>query len=872
MIFERSYPNGVDLVVKSVAVPVVSVQIWVDVGSLDEKPEEAGFCHFLEHMLFKGTKARSTSEIAGAIEGAGGDMNAFTSFEYTAYHVTLPRDRWRLAWDILFDMVTASAFFPQEFKPEKEVILEEIKRGEDSPDRKLYQGLYTDFWGNKGYGLPVIGYPRTIKKSTDKGLKAFWQKWYRPEFMTVVVTGDVSAQEVEAAMSKSWALFKPKPSAQKASRQVRRRMTTQKFTWAKPKGRPITEEFPIKSVRWAGGVPAVNLFHDDVPALDVAALILGQGDASRLYQRLFRDEQLVTSIGCSLWSPWADGVWLFDADLSTEQADGTRFRKTLLNELKKFIAEGPTAEELDRAKVSLESDRIYGSQSMESLAHRFGYLKTSMGFLGFDLEYLESVRSLTAEDVREIARKYLVVNEFAERALVPKGFSKQTLWKETEQALLHVGVESNSEKRKTPPVKKVSKKPTIEKDNIQSAVLKNGIELVTVVRNEVPVVSMMASCIGGLRVETKSTAGIGSLLADVWEKGPSKMTPQEFTRKLESVAASISAFSGRNSIGLSGTMLTKYFPDVSSLFIDTLAMPGFDAKELEQSRLLQLEDLRTLEDNPGRYVERVFCEELFKNHSYGLPPSGFESGVSSFSREDLLRHYGSYISDQRLVVTCVGKFSSQSLAKKLEEIDWKKTPIRTEKPAKVLAGTFQDEKTPIYREIHKGREQSHIMLGYKGLALNDPDRYVFKVLLNLLSGQSGRLFTELRDKQGLCYVVAPVAFEGIDPGYFGVYMGCDPAKRTVALEGIRKQLERLCSSGIAASEVNRAKEYLLGKHEMDLQLNGHLASTLNLNKLYGLGEREHLTWAQEFKSVTPERMKKLARRLISGREVCVVIV
>lgn len=159
---------------------------------------------------------------------------------------------------------------------------------------------------------------------------------------------------------------------------------------------------------------------------------------------------------------------------------------------------------------------------------------------------------------------------------------------------------------------------------------------------------------------------------------------------------------------------------------------------------------------------------------YRLPD--LRVGRSSFSREDLLRHYGSYISDQRLVVTCVGKFSSQSLAKKLEEIDWKKTPIRTEKPAKVLAGTFQDEKTPIYREIHKGREQSHIMLGYKGLALNDPDRYVFKVLLNLLSGQSGRLFTELRDKQGLCYVVAPVAFEGIDPGYFGVYMGCDPAE------------------------------------------------------------------------------------------------
>lgn len=154
-------------------------------------------------------------------------------------------------------------------------------------------------------------------------------------------------------------------------------------------------------------------------------------------------------------------MWLFDADLSTEQADGTRFRKTLLNELKKFIAEGPTAEELDRAKVSLESDRIYGSQSMESLAHRFGYLKTSMGlFSGFDLEYLESVRSLTAQDVREIARKYLVVNEFAERALVPKGFSKQTLWKRNGAgpSARGRGIKFGEEKNSTG--KKFPKKPT----------------------------------------------------------------------------------------------------------------------------------------------------------------------------------------------------------------------------------------------------------------------------------------------------------------------------------------------------------------------------------------------------------------------------
>lgn len=842
MIFEKTLPNGIELVVQPTNAPVAAIQVWVDVGSLDEKPLEAGYCHFLEHMLFKGTKKRTTSQIAGTVEGSGGEMNAFTSFEYTVYHITLSNQRWELANEILADMVLGSTFLPKEFNPEKEVILEEIKRGEDSPDRQLYRGAYKMLYGNGGYGRPVIGFPTTVKNCTAQGLKNFWRRWYAPSLITIVVTGDVDPQAVELKVAKTWGLARGKaPRARRRDIGFDQRLVM-------PKTRVAARPFPVHAVRWVGVLPGCTIRDELLPALDVSSMILGQGESSRLYRRLFHEEQAVTGVGAGVWAPAGTGMYSFDVEAPIEKAG--EFRKMIAEEVERFCADGPTAEEMDRSKVGIETERVYSSQSMDGLANRLGFLKTSLGNTRFDLEYMAAARELTGEDVRDAARKYLYEGALREYALVPKDFNASAFWKKSE-----------------PPIRKsraTVMRKVIDREQIS---LPNGIELVLYPRQDVPVVSMQACAMGGLRVEDRDNAGIGNIVSDVWEKGPKGWSAKKFAGFLEGRGARIDAFSGRNSLGLACTTLTNYLDDIAPLFAETLLNPALEAEELERARMSALEDIRTLEDDLGRLVGRLFCRNMFDEHPYAQPIVGFTESVSKFTQASMASHYQKWVAGAPIVVGVSGKFNPERIASIFEKI---KRPQELSRPPAALP--FGPPKAPRVAEVKKNREQSHIIVGFQGTRVTDKDRNDLKVLLTVLGGQSGRLFTELRDKKGLCYTVAPISFEGIEPGYVGVYMGCDPFKRAQAVEGINHELERIASKPISATELKRAKEFILGRHHMDLQLNSTIASASAYGTLYGLGFDEHLKLADHMRKVTAQSIQKMAQKLFLAPSVTALVV
>ena len=197
---------------------------------------------------------------------------------------------------------------------------------------------------------------------------------------------------------------------------------------------------------------------------------------------------MVTSIGAGVWAPAGIGMFSFDAESPVEKAG--QFRKYLWEEVRRFSEEGPTSDEIERAKVAIETERVYGSQSMDGLANRLGFLKTSLGNARFDLEYMAQARELTPEDVRDAARSYLNLEGLREFALVPKNFDAKSLWSSVSVAA----------KR---PTKAVSR-AVVEREQIS---LPNGIELVLYPRNDVPVVSIQACALGGLRVEDAEDFG-----------------------------------------------------------------------------------------------------------------------------------------------------------------------------------------------------------------------------------------------------------------------------------------------------------------------------------------------------------------------------
>ncbi|MGE4232234.1 MAG: M16 family metallopeptidase [Bacteriovoracia bacterium] len=859
-ILEQTLPNGLDVVIQQTDAPVAAVQAWVDVGSIDETPSEAGFCHFLEHMLFKGTAKRTTSQIAGEIEGAGGEMNAYTSFEHTVYHMTLSDERWKTANAILADMVLGSTFLPKEFNPEKEVILEEIKRSEDSPDRQLYRGGYEHIYARTVYSRPVIGFPKTVKNCTASTLRTFWKKWYKPSLMTLVITGNVDPEQALKEVKKHWCSGS-NAKFQKPLRPRRRLIKKIPAVGTAP-GSYRFKTFPINSIRWLGVFPACSIQHEDLAALEVANLILGQGETSRLYLKLFREDKLVSSVGSGLWAPQTNGFLSIDVEIPVDKGPG--FKHSLENEILRLCQNGISRSELERAKASIESDRIYGSQTMDQLAGRLGYLKSDLGNIHYDLEYLDQIKNLTKEDITHIAKKYLLIdpNDYSalnirEFALFPKEYDPKEF-------------NAVNEKTKSLP-KKVAprsrKKETKQHSNLSFHRLANGIDLVLNARNDIPMVTIYASALGGLRAESRKNAGIGNVLADLWEKGPKDMSPEKFAEYLEDRASRIDSFSGRNSLGLSGTTLTHYLDEVLSMFFETLLNPSLLPNEFEHIQQLTMEDLKTFEDRSERLISKMFCEALFSDHPYSMPMIGYKDSIEALRANDIEKHFKNLISSRKLVLSVSGKFNPDHVLHLTEKLSRKGLELKDIEPI-----TQPILKENIYKEAVKNREQSHLLYGFHGLTIRDSHKYTLRLINTILGGQSGRLFTELRDKQGLCYTVSPSSFEGIEKGFFAVYMGCDPSKREVALKGIKSELEKLCEKKVSEKELKRAKEFFIGRHHMDYQLNSSIASSTSLSALYGNEFDEHTRIREHLNKVTAEDILKVSRMIFQQPSVTAVVV
>ena len=196
-LFKSSFENGLTVVVKEMpGTRVATVQIWVKAGSVFEEPREAGITHFIEHMIFKGTEDKGPGELAGAIEGAGGRINAYTAYENTVYHATLSASHWEMALELLTESVLHSVFDPVELEREKKVVLEEVGMRNDRPNIKLFHELMAKAYTTHPYRLPVIGNEETIQGYTRDMVLNYIKKHYQPENFTVVVVGDVSGPEV----------------------------------------------------------------------------------------------------------------------------------------------------------------------------------------------------------------------------------------------------------------------------------------------------------------------------------------------------------------------------------------------------------------------------------------------------------------------------------------------------------------------------------------------------------------------------------------------------------------------------------------------------------------------------------------------------
>jgi zinc protease len=324
------------------------------------------------------------------------------------------------------------------------------------------------------------------------------------------------------------------------------------------------------------------------------------------------------------------------------------------------------------------------------------------------------------------------------------------------------------------------------------------------------------------------------------------------------MAGSLNGFSGYNSFGVTFTFLSQHFEEAFSLFTEVINRPSFDPEEMEKRRRLILASLRQEEDSLTRMVFKLFRKALFEKHPYRMHTLGTFDSIQILSQKDLQEYYRQIIKPENMVITVVGDADPSQVVLSIKKGFGNLTRGGFALPSIPEESSSKKIKKS---EIYKEKEQAHFVLGFLGGTLrDDKDRYALEVLDASLSGQGGRLFYELRDKESLAYALDFTGSPNLDPGYIAVYMGTHPDKLEKAIEGVLRELRKVREEGLTGDEVERAKRYLIGNFEIGLQTNGAQANQMSLDELYGSGFDYYQRYPQEIEKVSREDVLRVAKK------------
>jgi zinc protease len=391
--------NGLVVLTKEVHTsPIVTSMIWYRVGSRNEELGHTGKSHFLEHMLFKGTDRFRKGEIDLITLKNGGGNNAFTSHDFTAYYFNFASDRWDVALEIESDRMVNCTFEPDEFEAEKKVVIEELKTGLDSPWGLLLQEVEATAYKVHPYRNPIVGWLQDVERATVEQQQAYYRRYYQPNNAILVIAGDFNTDRV---LSKVVTAFNSIPAGIEPAPML--------LNEPPQRGeRRLVVRWRSKIPRLAIAYHAPHIAQADSYALQVLAVVLAEGKASRLYQRMVEREQAVTFVTAEFGESKDPTLFHIRAEArgsySIEAVEAS-----IYDELRRIVADGVTAHELNRAKHQIEAHFILSRERTLDQAILLGQIETVYGLDYID-SYLQRISSVTAEEVVDVCTRYLNEN------------------------------------------------------------------------------------------------------------------------------------------------------------------------------------------------------------------------------------------------------------------------------------------------------------------------------------------------------------------------------------------------------------------------------------------------------------------------------
>ncbi len=402
-----TYDSGLRLLHKEVdSAPIVAVSIWVSAGGAHERPEEMGVSHFLEHMFFKGTERYPVGKMDELVKSLGGYNNAATSYDYTEYYIVLPSEHFADAYEVLADAYLNALLPEEEVEKEREVIIEEIRRKEDSPQAKLYSDFIQGAFRGTRYGMEILGTEEILRSMGRAQLFDYYKRYYSPEHTVISIVGDIPLDKVRQETERLFKQFKSSGDGRKVTGITPIR-----------EGHRITLRKDVQQSYFLRGYALPKVLGQKTEyALDVASAILGEGRSSRLYRLLREKESLVSSYHAFFWT--LEGAALFGVEATTVPEDRERVDRVIDQEIQRLLKEPVTSEELDRAKKIITTGYAFENEKAVSLASTLARFEV-VSEAEDAARYTQRIQQVTAGDILDSMQAYCVPGTETHACLVP---------------------------------------------------------------------------------------------------------------------------------------------------------------------------------------------------------------------------------------------------------------------------------------------------------------------------------------------------------------------------------------------------------------------------------------------------------------------
>ena len=828
-------PNGLTLAVEeNHSAPVASVRFYVKVGSVYEGDYlGAGISHFIEHCVSEGTPSLTKEQIDDKKESLGNNSNAYTSSDETCYFINTAAEYVTEAAELIADYVFHPSFPVDAVKTQRGIILREIAMGDDDPGRRIWDLLSQTMFNTHPARYRVIGYEKQFEMLQRADLVAFHAQHYVPENTVVVVVGDFEAQKVIAHLRE---LLSNEPPAA-----ARKPVLPAEPIQIAERRRVEVDESLNRAYLFIGW-PTVSLFSEDLYALDVAAYILGNGPSSRLVMKLRDELGLVDGITAMSYTPAYD-AGIFGIRAVLDAANLARAEAAVTEQIARLWSEPVPEDELKKVITQKAAETIYAQETIEGRAQILGSDLLNTGNQDFSRIYVDGIRKVTAEDIKRVALKYL---RPATRSIAVLG----------PPAVADGGTQEVSGPQGAG--KTVSKR------------LDNGLLVLVQEAHHSPTVSMLAGFKGGVRYETAETNGLSNLTAQMLVRGTQSRTYAQIAEAIDTMAASLSPFSGRNTFGLQAQCTADTVDKLLDIFADCIIRPSFPPEELIRQQQLVLSAIDAREDDVDAVAMDLLTANLYRQHPYRMQHLGTGESVSALGRDDVVAFHGRYCRPNGMVLAVLGDVDAEQMMAAVEAAfaEFEIGEILPPPIAREPADAQKIEKT-----LTRAQQQAIVVYGFPGPTITAENRYARDVMTAVLAGTpipGGRLHDALRGAE-LVYATWGYAAPGIETGHYVIYAGTHPEKVAEVKTTIEQTVAKLVAEGPSEDELKRGKSMAVSAQQLSIQANLDRAQTMVLDELYKLGFDNYLNYSHNIEAVTAEQVRQVAAEMLDFNRATVVV-